>query len=226
MQVKELNESKNNPRIINDSQLDKLRKGLERYGDLSGVVYNVQLKALVSGHQRKTILENGEIEIVKKFDSATKTGTVALGKIVYEGEEYNYREVEFNARDHNAAMLLANKAGGDWNWSQVGDILKDLDATDFDMDLTGFETFELDNFLDSSGVASLVEQDLVEERGSSVKEYLQNYAEKDSRKIEFWCGVEDLKTVIEILDKIKQTQDIETNSAAIFWALRRVNESI
>ncbi len=52
-----------NPRDIDAKAAFGLRESMTRFGDLSGIVYNTRLKALVCGHQRTsqaTALCNGE----------------------------------------------------------------------------------------------------------------------------------------------------------------------
>jgi hypothetical protein len=46
-----------------------------------------------------------------------------------------------------AANIAANKHGGDWDVPKLNEILLDLDASNYDLSLTGFTDTELENLL-------------------------------------------------------------------------------
>jgi hypothetical protein len=52
MQVKDLKPAGYNPRKISKEKLAALKKSLEEFGDLSGIVYNSRTRTLIGGHQR------------------------------------------------------------------------------------------------------------------------------------------------------------------------------
>ena len=142
MQLKDLKPNKRNPRKITQKKKDLLKKSLDKFGDLSGTIYNIRTKSLVGGHQRSSVLpQNSTIKIEKKYDKPTRTGTVAEGYIEHEGERYKFREVDWNETMEAEAMLAANKHQGEWD----KDILKLLavDIPDIDFEIAGFEDFEI-----------------------------------------------------------------------------------
>lgn len=49
--VSQLRKAKYNPRTITKERLHKLGDSMAEFGDLSGVVFNIKTKTLVSGHQ-------------------------------------------------------------------------------------------------------------------------------------------------------------------------------
>ena len=138
-----------NPRKITESQKRILKKGVDEFGDLSGIIYNKQLDCLVGGHQRTSILDpNSEIVIEKKYDQPTDMGTVAEGYILQNGERYRYREVAWDQEKHAAAALMANQAGGDWDWSMLPKILSELEGNGYgDIELTGFDLVDVEKIL-------------------------------------------------------------------------------
>ncbi len=121
-----------NPRTITKYDAEVLANGLDKYGSLDGIVFNTALNMLVGGHQRvATFRRMGARENViytQRFETPTRTGTVALGYIEYNGEYFPYREVSWPAEAHNlVATILANKAGGDWELeglANVNDIIR------------------------------------------------------------------------------------------------------
>lgn len=146
MKVKDLVKFAQNPRRISASQQRILFKGLAKYGDLSGVTWNVLEKELVGGNQRSEgFNQEDEIVYTEKFKKPDDQGTVALGYILHNGKKYFYREVAFSREDHLAASLLANKGGGEWDWAKVKELTVELDTGGFDMENTGFDVMELEN---------------------------------------------------------------------------------
>lgn len=148
--VGELAANAQNPRKITDRRLRQLTESLRRFGDLSGVVFNVYEGAnrLVGGHQRAKVLDpNAEVVITHTYAEPTKTGTVREGYVVHEGERHAYREVAFPPAMEKAANLAANKGAGEFDLPQVGEWLRELQAEDFDLGLTMFGKAEADELM-------------------------------------------------------------------------------
>jgi len=135
-----------NPRkALSMDELASLKKALLEFGDLSGVVFNRRSGNLVSGHQRISVIpKNAVIEITERFNEPSRTGTVAHGFIIIEGEKYTYKEVSWDALREKAANIAANAQGGDWDEEKLGELFKELSAdVDFDIELTGFTLAEV-----------------------------------------------------------------------------------
>lgn len=145
--VKELKKRKAeyNPRIITKTQLERLKKSLEQFGDLSGIIFNTRTGRVVGGHQRlKIIPPDAEIEIIERYTEPTRTGTIAHGFITINGEKYTYREVDWDENIEKMANIAANAHGGDWDEEKLGELLKELSATvNFDIGLIGFTIAEV-----------------------------------------------------------------------------------
>lgn len=134
-----------NPRKITKQELDRLKKAFEEYGDLSGIIRNIRTGRLVGGHQRvKVIPKDAEIQITERYAEPTRTGTIAHGFIIIDGEKYTYREVDWDEHREKAANIAANAHGGDWDEAKLGEILKELSSDiNFDIELTGFTLAEV-----------------------------------------------------------------------------------
>lgn len=155
MKVKDLSKFVDNPRVISAEQKRILAKGLKKYGDLGGVVFNLELNQLVGGNQRSdTFSPDDEIVYTEKLKSPDRQGTVAWGYIMHDGEKYNYREVRWGRKDHVAASLLANKGGGDWAWAKAKELIISVDDGAFDLEFTGFPLLEIENMMTASGVSA------------------------------------------------------------------------
>lgn len=141
-QIKDLKANKRNPRKISDKKLQALRRSVEKFGDLSGFVYNRRTKQLISGHQRtKTIPENSTIKIEVKHDQPTAAMTVAEGYVVVGSERFKYREVDATPEWEMEALLAANKHGGEWDKGALK--LAFADFPSLDLEMTGFDALEL-----------------------------------------------------------------------------------
>jgi hypothetical protein len=132
-----------NPRQITERQFKDLEKWLEELGDLGGIVHDLNSDEVIGGNQRARVFdilrqENAPIVLTDEFSPPTRQGTVALGYIQWRGEQYGYRQVRWTARQCEQANVVANRAGGAWDW--------DVLANEFEMgDLLewGFKDFEL-----------------------------------------------------------------------------------
>lgn len=142
MKIKDLRPNEKNPRKISDQDKQELKKAVYEFGDLGSIIFNRVSKRLSGGHQRVSVIpENSTIVIDTKYDVPTRTGTVAEGHVLIEGEKFKYREVSWDAEREAAAMIAANKHGGTWDY----DILKINLAgiKNLDLSLTGFDSSEL-----------------------------------------------------------------------------------
>jgi hypothetical protein len=141
-----------NPRQISDEQLSMLRGAMDAFGDLSGLVVNLTTGRMVGGHQRVKILGERPVAILRKFDPPTKRGTVAEGVVSYGGERFTYREVRWPEDKERAAMIAANKQGGDWDIPALSSLLLDLKESETDMPILGFSTKELSALFDDDEI--------------------------------------------------------------------------
>jgi len=133
--VKDLKAAPYNPRQISKKQLAMLKKSLEEFGDLSGIVFNIQTGNLIGGHQR-----------VSLFDPSWPIDKTK-GIIKTPFGDCSYREVDWPEEKEKAANIAANKHSGEWESGLLSDLLADLnDLPDFDMELTGFDEIELKDF--------------------------------------------------------------------------------
>lgn len=148
MKLQEISANPRNPRKISDEEKAMLKKSMDEFGDLSGLVHNVRDNTWIGGHQRnKNIPEDSEIVIRQKYDPPTRTGTVADGHIVIAGEKWNYRAVDWDAQRAEAAMISANKQGGKWDVPILNDLLIELENSSFDMELVGYTEDDLEKQL-------------------------------------------------------------------------------
>lgn len=146
--LKDLSKTSQNPRTITPDRADALRASLEEFGDLSGIIFNRKMKQIVGGHQRKALHPEAEVMITKRFDPPTETGTVAVGYVAMpNGERHGYREVHWTEAKHLAAMVAANKHGGEWDRGPLAEVLVRIDELNFPIERTGFQPVEIENLV-------------------------------------------------------------------------------
>ena len=134
-----------NPRKISGKQASMLKKSMEEFGDLSGIVVNIRTGNMIGGHQRINNLSE-DCKIVKKSFS-DNIGTVATGYIQTDNGRWHYREVDWDEIKEKAANIAANKHGGEWDLPKLNILLEDLKSIDFEMEIVGFDKVELKKLL-------------------------------------------------------------------------------
>lgn len=144
--VSDLSPAPYNPRKISNQKLTRLKKALEEFGDLSGIVFNIRTGRLVGGHQRiKNLDPSWKITTKEHTD---QTGTVAIGYIETPRGLLTYREVDWPEKREKAANLAANKHGGEWDIPMLKEQLLELDTGELNLELTGFGQGELKDLID------------------------------------------------------------------------------
>lgn len=147
--VSEIKPAPYNPRQISDKKLSQLEKTMKEFGDISGIVINLETGNQVTGHQRCKKL-NPSWEIVKEAYS-DNTGTVAQGYVIDDqGVKWSYREVYWPLEKEKAANIAANNSGGKNDKDSLKELLFELDDMNFDLELTGFNNMEVERLLNDS----------------------------------------------------------------------------
>ncbi len=129
LRVADLKPNKLNPRKIGNDALEMLGKSMKEFGDLSGIIFNVRTGRLISGHQR-----------IKHLDPSWP---IEAGFIKTPFGDFVYKEVDWPEKKEMAAMIAANKHGGEFDYPLLKDFITEIDDGAFDMALTGFKEGEL-----------------------------------------------------------------------------------
>jgi DNA modification methylase len=146
-----------NPRTISKADYAALKKSIEKFGDLSGIVFNITTGQLVGGHQRtQAFLEvGGNKKIIYAWntpDNPNNVGTVAYGHVDIAGEHFTYREVKWPLEREMAANIAANRIQGNWDMDLLAEANFMLHEEFPDLlELTGQTPDEINNLLDAVG---------------------------------------------------------------------------
>jgi hypothetical protein len=130
---------KHNPRKITGSQIERLESDLNKFGDLSGVVYCQNNKAYIGGNQRSKIFDGSDITILERFEKHQTDKTVAVGFINWNGNKYSYREVQFTKEEFREACIVANNDGGSFDWDILAREWDKIDLSSYNLDISEFE---------------------------------------------------------------------------------------
>ncbi len=130
-----------NPRQISDNNIDKLRNSIHSFGFVDPIIVNLKNNRIIGGHQRYKVL-------MEDYDNNKELNIYKLGDIgwVFPDEDITIKSEE----DEKALNISLNQNNlmGEWDNEKLKDIFKDLNDVDFDLELTGFDDFEIDFFLD------------------------------------------------------------------------------
>ena len=107
----------------NDEEYIKIKNSIEKFGFVSPLVVNKDM-TVIGGHQRlKVLIELGFTEIECIVVDLDKTSEKALN-------------------------IALNKIQGDWDEEKLENLLKELKLENFDLELTGFNSEEINDLLD------------------------------------------------------------------------------
>jgi DNA modification methylase len=170
--LKELKGNAKNPRTINKEDYKNLVQSIKRFGDLSGIVFNVRTQQLAGGHQRqKAFAEIGadDIVITQRLPEKNSVGTTAVGYVMLNGERFGYREVDWDSDFEKAANVAANRIQGEFDLDLLAEITYEIsqaeNASDL-LNLTGQTEDEINRLLDMSGASG--ESDPAEDEAPEV----------------------------------------------------------
>ncbi|HEM3163701.1 TPA: DNA modification methylase [Streptococcus suis 92-1191] len=130
MEIREIRLSELHPASYNprkklkkgDNEYEKIKQSLLKFGYVDPIIVNKDL-TVIGGHQRLTVLKDLDYETAKCVI------------------------VDLSKEDEKALNIALNKITGQWDDQLLADLLLDLQESDFNLDLTGFEPPEIDDIL-------------------------------------------------------------------------------
>jgi len=130
LKLAELNPAAYNPRKAlkpGDPEFEKLKNSIEHFGYVELIVVNSKNNnTVISGHQRLSVLKHiGQTEVECVI-------------------------VELDTEQEKALNIAMNKVAGDWDKDKLSLVIADLQGSDFDVSLTGFDPAELDDLFKDS----------------------------------------------------------------------------
>lgn len=131
-----------NPRHINNTQYSKLSKSIKDFGLVDPIIINLQNNKIIGGHQRYQVL-------LDEYTSDDEDLYVLrLGDI---GWAFPTTDLKIKSDEHEKALNIAlnqQNMMGEWDNAKLELLLTELDEVNFDLEMTGFEDYELELYLD------------------------------------------------------------------------------
>lgn len=117
-----------------DKEYEKIKHSIEEFGYVEPVIINSDM-TIIGGHQRVTVLQS-------------------LGY-----EEIDCVMIDIDKTKEKALNIALNKITGEWNKELLADLIKDLQSTDLDVGVTGFEPPEIEQLFNSVHDKKVTEDD-------------------------------------------------------------------
>ena len=136
--VKDLLPADYNPRKDlkpGDPEYEKLKRSIEQFGYVEPVIWNEKTGRVVGGHQRLKVL--------------TDMGITEVDVVV----------VDMDTEKEKALNIALNKISGEWDTEKLALVIADLQGTDFDVSLTGFDPEELEDLFRDDVMGGVKEDD-------------------------------------------------------------------
>ena len=126
VRLEDLQPANYNPRIElkpGDKEYERLRKSIKEFGYVDPIIRNKRTGNIVGGHQRLNVLRD-------------------LGY-----EELEIVNIDIDENKEKALNIALNKISGKWDEPILKDLLVELDTGEFDIELTGFGTDEIEKLI-------------------------------------------------------------------------------
>lgn len=131
IKISDLKPAPYNPRKISDDELLKLENSIKEFGFVSPIIVNLKNNHVIGGHQRLKVISEmtDELNIIK------------LGDV---GLAFTNDDIEIKDEQHEKALNVAlNKIKGKWDIDKLLSLMEELELSEVESDLTGFEQGEL-----------------------------------------------------------------------------------
>lgn len=153
IKLTQIKKAEYNPRTISEENYAKLKNSVKNFGLVEPILINLKNNTIISGHQRYDVLTDlilTDGNLAEKEFHLLKYGDLGLildtDEPTLENEDY---EKALNITLNNTNLT------GDYDFEKLGELLDELNLSDLDVSLTGFDDISLGafdgfNFNDSS----------------------------------------------------------------------------
>lgn len=169
-----------------DAEFEKIKNSIKEFGFADPIIVNKDL-TVIGGHQRISVLKE-------------------LGY-----DEIDCVVIDIDKDKEKALNIALNKITGQWDKELLADLIKDLQDSDFDVALTGFEPPEIEQLFNSVHDKKIIEDDF------DIEEELKNPA--ISKQGDLWllgrhrlvCGDSTLPETYDLLMDGKKANLVVTD---------------
>jgi hypothetical protein len=124
--INKINPAPYNPRKDlkpGDSEYEKLKKSITEFDMVEPLILNKRGNVLIGGHQRLKVLKE-------------------MGR-----KEVEVSVVDLPPAKEKALNLALNKISGEWDLPLLKDLLQEIDTGEFDIEITGFDSKEIEDLI-------------------------------------------------------------------------------
>ncbi len=125
-----------------DPEYQKIKRSIEEFGYVDPIIINKDM-TVIGGHQRLKVLK--------------EMGYTEIDCVV----------VDLDETKEKALNLALNKIQGEWDFFKLKDLLEELDTGEFDIEITGFDSKEIEDLMTQFYVEDIASETEAKE---SVKE--------------------------------------------------------
>lgn len=200
-----------NPRQISDEELTKLSNSINEFGLVDPIIINLKNNRIIGGHQRFDVLIN---EYMLDNDFYAELNILKFGDI---GWVFTDTDLRIESEEHEKALNLAlNKISGEWDSVKLKDLLNELDMSDFDIELTGFDDLELGFYSDNDDLDfNPFDYDDEEEEDELPEDYVDVEGERTNESYTITIGFESQEEANEFIRFIEAPREMTRNSINI-----------
>lgn len=139
IQITDIEPAEYNPRKISKKEYKKLSKSINEFGLVDPIIINLKNgNKIIGGHQRYDVLK-------QEYDEGRLFGDLELIRLGDIGWVFTETSLNIKSEEHEKALNLAlNKISGQWDFEKLDSLLDELNSLDFDVELTGFDSFDED----------------------------------------------------------------------------------
>ena len=146
IKISDIEPAEYNPRKISKKEYKKLSNSISEFGLVDPIIINLKNMHIIGGHQRYDVLR-------QEYDEGRLFGDLELIRLGDIGWVFTETKLNIKSDEHEKALNIAlNKISGQWDFDALDNVLGELNSVDFDITLTGFdsfdETLEFDKLLD------------------------------------------------------------------------------
>lgn len=182
-----------NPNQHPESQIEILARIIKTQGWRAPIVVSKRSGFVVKGHGRLT--------------SALRLG---VKSVPVDFQDYETEAAEW------ADLIADNRIAelAETNHDELKKLMLELKDQEFDLDLTGFSGADLEAWLKNDLVAAGQEQ------GPTPADQLENYEQSAIRQIVLIMDAPEFEEIMEKLEIIKKTKELDSNTLAALLAIR------
>ena len=130
-----------NPRHMQEDEKQRLRTSIESFGLVDPIIVNLKNNRIIGGHQRWDVLVDMVMEETNLAEKEYNLLTLGDVGLIFD------EDITIKNEDYEKALNIAlNKISGEWDYSKLSNVLDDLKLNHFNLELTGFDDLELNEF--------------------------------------------------------------------------------